>query len=179
MLYLAIDQHSKQLTVNLRNEQGDVVLRRQVSTRWAAVEAFFGKLAEDASREGGFMAILEVCGFNSWLVKLLEDPRYGCRKLVLIQPEKRGKRKTDRRDANELGEVLWVNRRRLLDGKRVQVRARVHSLPGYSAHADQANLLRFVRAIRRGPERVVLVHGEAAARRALGAEVGRLGITVR
>ncbi len=26
MLYLGIDQHRKQLTVNLRNEQGDVVL---------------------------------------------------------------------------------------------------------------------------------------------------------
>ena len=33
MLYLAIDQHSKQLTVNLRNEAGEVLLRRQVSTR--------------------------------------------------------------------------------------------------------------------------------------------------
>jgi len=30
MLYLAIDRHRKQLTVNLRNEQGDVVLKRQV-----------------------------------------------------------------------------------------------------------------------------------------------------
>ncbi len=32
MLYLAIDQHRKQLTVNLRNEQGDVLVKRQVST---------------------------------------------------------------------------------------------------------------------------------------------------
>jgi transposase len=120
MLYLAIDQHSKQLTVNLRDERGDVVLRRQVSTRWAAVKAFFEKLTGDASKEGGFMAILEVCGFNDWLVKLVTEPCYACRQLVLIQPEKRGRRKTDHRDANELGEVLWVNRRRLLDGKRVQ-----------------------------------------------------------
>ncbi len=27
MLYLAIDQHRKQLTVNLRNEQGDAMRR--------------------------------------------------------------------------------------------------------------------------------------------------------
>jgi len=120
MLYLAIDQHSKQLTVNLRDEQGDVVLRRQVSTRWVSVEAFFKKLAEDTSREGEFVAILEVCGFNDWLVRLLEDSGSGCREVVLIQPERRGKRKTDRRDANELGEILWVNRQRLLAGKRVQ-----------------------------------------------------------
>ncbi len=32
MLYLAIDQHRKQVTVNLRNESGDVLLKRQVST---------------------------------------------------------------------------------------------------------------------------------------------------
>ena len=33
MLYLAIDQHSKQLTVNVRDEEGQVVIRKQVSTR--------------------------------------------------------------------------------------------------------------------------------------------------
>jgi hypothetical protein len=32
MLYLGIDQHRKQLTVSVRNEAGDVTLRRQVST---------------------------------------------------------------------------------------------------------------------------------------------------
>ncbi len=37
MLYLAIDQHRKQLTVNLRNEAGDVILKRQVSTEWMRV----------------------------------------------------------------------------------------------------------------------------------------------
>ena len=37
MLYLAIDQHRKQLTVNLRNEQGDVILKRQVSTEWKRI----------------------------------------------------------------------------------------------------------------------------------------------
>jgi transposase len=120
MFYLAIDQHSKQLTVDLRNEEGDPTLRRQVSTSWASVRAFFEKLAKDTAAEGGFMAILEVCGFNDWLLKLLEDPAYGCREIVLVQPEKRGKRKTDRRDANQLGELLWVNRERLLAGKRVQ-----------------------------------------------------------
>jgi hypothetical protein len=41
MLYLAIDQHRKQLTVNLRNDQGDVLLRRQVSTAWPRVRQLF------------------------------------------------------------------------------------------------------------------------------------------
>jgi len=118
MLYLAIDQHRKQLTVNLRNEAGDVILKRQVSTEWARVREFLAEVQERSVPEGGFVAIVEVCGFNDWLLKLLAE--YGCREMVVIQPEKRSKKKTDRRDANALGELLWVNRQRLLAGKKVQ-----------------------------------------------------------
>lgn len=48
-------------------------------------------------------------------------------------------------------------------------RAEVVSLEGFSAHADQAELVRFARACRdRGPlERILLVHGEPAAQAAL------------
>ncbi len=121
MLYLAIDQHRKQLTVNIRNEEGDVLEKRQVSTEWERVRAFFAGLRERSEPEGGFVTILEICGFNDWLLEMLEE--YGCRETVLIQPEKRSKKKTDRRDADALGELLWVNRKRLLEGKPVhQVR---------------------------------------------------------
>jgi transposase len=47
MLYLAIDQHHKQLTVNLRNEGGDAVLKRQLSTDWKRVQKFL----EDAENK--------------------------------------------------------------------------------------------------------------------------------
>ncbi len=66
MLYVAIDQHRKQLTVNVRQEDGIVILRRQVSTQWTKVRAFFEQLAEQAQAHGGWLAILEVCGFNDW-----------------------------------------------------------------------------------------------------------------
>ena len=101
MLYLAIDQHRKQLTVNLRNEAGDVILKRQVSTEWKRVRQFLEDIRQRSQPEGGFVAILEVCGFNDWLLKLLKE--YGCRETILIQPEKRSKKKTDRRDANAAG----------------------------------------------------------------------------
>ena len=64
MLYLGIDQHKRQLTVNLRSEDGSVILKRQVSTEWEKVRAFFADLAERARPEGGFLAILEVCGMK-------------------------------------------------------------------------------------------------------------------
>jgi transposase len=134
MLYLAIDQHRKQLTVNLRNETGDVLLKRQVSTEWARVRDFLTEVQKQALPEGGFVAILEVCGFNDWLLKLLVE--YGCRETILIQPEKRSKKKTDRRDANTLGEILWVNRQRLLAGKKVEGVRRVQ-LPGEQDAADR------------------------------------------
>jgi transposase len=118
MLYLAIDQHRKQLTVNLRNEAGDVILKRQVSTEWKRVREFFEDLRNQSVPEGGFVTIVEVCGFNDWLLKLLAE--YGCRQTVLVQPEKRTRHKTDRRDSNSLGELLWTNRHRLLAGKKVQ-----------------------------------------------------------
>ncbi len=84
MFYLGIDQHRKQLTVNLRNEAGDVVLRRQVSTNWPKVREFFADLAERTAADGGYAAIVEVCGFNDWLLKLLAgEPN--CRQTLLVQ----------------------------------------------------------------------------------------------
>ncbi len=118
MLYLAVDQHRKQLTVNLRDEAGDVILKRQISTEWKRVREFLDEVRNRSVSEGGFVTIVEVCGFNDWFLKMLAE--YGCREIVLVQPEKRSKNKTDRRDADGLGELLWTNRQRLLEGKKVQ-----------------------------------------------------------
>ena len=41
---------------------------------------------------------------------------------------------------------------------------------GYSAHADQANLLSFVRNMRRWPTQIRIVHGNDEARAALKAK---------
>jgi transposase len=141
MLYLANDQHRKQVTVNLRNEQGDVILRRQVSTEWKRVREFLEEVRNRSVPEGGFVAIVEVCGFNDWFLKLLKE--YGCREIVLIQPEKRSKNKTDRRDANALGELLWTNRHRLLAGKKVQNMRRIVPPSERDAEDRQLTALRY------------------------------------
>jgi len=115
MFYLGIDQHKRQLTVNSRGEDGTVLLQRQVSTEWEKVRTFFADYAERAKADGGFMAIVEVCGMNPWLLDLLKE--YGCREIVVIQPAERSKQKTDRRDAGKLGYLLWVHRQQFLEGK--------------------------------------------------------------
>ncbi|MEW6648424.1 MAG: MBL fold metallo-hydrolase [Pseudomonadota bacterium] len=47
-------------------------------------------------------------------------------------------------------------------GQDVPVRADIYTLGGFSAHADQAALLRWLRAFRDPPRRTFVVHGEAA-----------------
>jgi transposase len=119
MLYLGIDQHSRQLTISLRDDQGEVIEARQVSTQPEKVQAFFQRLTGERLKQGeAFIAVLEVCGFNDWLIRMLRD--YRCHRVILIQPYERKQRKTDRRDAAALSELLWVNRDRLVQGKPVR-----------------------------------------------------------
>ena len=119
MLYLGIDQHARQPTISLRDENGDVIQARQVSTQPDKVNTFFADLTRERLRDNEeFAAVLEVCGFNDWLIEMLQS--YRCHRVILIQPESRSKRKTDRRDAAALSELLWVNRGRLLQGKPVR-----------------------------------------------------------
>lgn len=66
----------------------------------------------------------------------------------------------------------------LLDGVERQVRAGVHELSGYSAHADQKGLLDWVAAIGGRPKMIRLVHGEDDARSALAAALEQRGYVV-
>ena len=137
MLYLAIDQHAKQITVCVRNEAGDTLLRRQVSTRPEKIEAFFGQLTE---MDADFVAILEVCGFNDWLIDTL--CKWKCHDIVLIHPEKPSKTKTDRRDAQKLADKLWVNRERFAAGQTVRDLKRVYLVTQKEREDRQLTALR-------------------------------------
>jgi transposase len=137
MLYLAIDQHAKQITVCVRNENGESVLRRQVSTRPEKINAFFEQLTE---MDAEFIAILEVCGFNDWLIDELR--KRCCREIVLIHPERPSKKKTDRRDAHNLADLLWVNRQRIAEGQIVRGLRRVYMVDKQEREARQLTSLR-------------------------------------
>lgn len=62
----------------------------------------------------------------------------------------------------------------MLEGQRVDIKAGVHTLGGYSAHADQKDLLNFVRRMRNRPTDIRLVHGDSAAKLALKAKLEEL-----
>ena len=54
----------------------------------------------------------------------------------------------------------WVE----LDGQRFDIRAGVYTISGYSAHADQHNLVNFVRRMRVKPSQIRIVHGDDDAK---------------
>ena len=57
----------------------------------------------------------------------------------------------------------WVE----LDGERYDIRARVHQVGGYSAHAGQSDLVAFVSGIPVPPREIRIVHGDSGAKLAL------------
>jgi metallo-beta-lactamase family protein len=54
-----------------------------------------------------------------------------------------------------------------IDGEKLTVKAGVHTISGYSAHADQHNLVNFIKRIRKPPHKVIIVHGDDEAKQAL------------
>ena len=61
-----------------------------------------------------------------------------------------------------------------LDGQRYDIQAAVHTLGGYSAHADQNDLLKFIQRIRHKPQEIRIVHGDDEAKLALKGAIQEL-----
>ncbi|OAN13553.1 MBL fold hydrolase [Photobacterium jeanii] len=71
-----------------------------------------------------------------------------------------------------LGAELATGTRQVtIDQQAVEVKAQVHLLSGYSAHADQKDLLAFVQQIKQGPDEIYLVHGEPDSQTELAAKL--------
>ena len=74
---------------------------------------------------------------------------------------------TDKSKSAETGYVF-------IDGKRIDINAGVHTISGYSAHADQHGLINFVKRMRHQPKLIKIVHGDAYAKAALAKEYQQL-----
>jgi transposase len=63
-----------------------------VSTQPEKIQEFFERLKREHLHSGdSFLAVVEVCGFNDWLLEALEQ--HQCHKVILIQPEERKRQK--------------------------------------------------------------------------------------
>ncbi len=54
-----------------------------------------------------------------------------------------------------------------IDGERIDINADIHTISGYSAHADQKGLINFVKRMRYKPQHIKIVHGSEQAKQAL------------
>jgi metallo-beta-lactamase family protein len=52
----------------------------------------------------------------------------------------------------------------------VNINAKIHTISGYSAHADQAGLIKFVTGMRKKPSHIKIVHGDDDAKNTLAAK---------
>ncbi len=55
----------------------------------------------------------------------------------------------------------------IIEGEKYPIEAEVHTISGYSAHADQQNLFDFVKRMCNKPAQIRLVHGDHSAKKAL------------
>ena len=65
-----------------------------------------------------------------------------------------------------------------LDHEEIEVKAKTYTLTGYSAHADQSDLIHFVEGIPQRPSEIRLVHGEATAKAVLAEKLSTKGYNV-
>ncbi|KPW01788.1 MBL fold metallo-hydrolase RNA specificity domain-containing protein [Pseudoalteromonas sp. P1-11] len=57
-----------------------------------------------------------------------------------------------------------------INDTRITINAQVHTISGYSAHADQNGLVKFVTGMRKKPSHIKIIHGDEDAKRALASK---------
>ncbi|QDO83496.1 MBL fold metallo-hydrolase [Shewanella psychropiezotolerans] len=61
-----------------------------------------------------------------------------------------------------------------INGDKIDIKAGIHTISGYSAHADQHNLVNFVKRMHHKPRHIRIVHGDDNAKHALAAKYRQL-----
>ncbi|MFA0414924.1 MBL fold metallo-hydrolase RNA specificity domain-containing protein [Vibrio renipiscarius] len=62
-----------------------------------------------------------------------------------------------------------------IEGKEIEVKAQVHTMSGYSAHADKADLFDFIHGISPPPKEIHLIHGESDNKKEWAKELNSKG----
>lgn len=138
------------LTINSHQQHLDTVAYLQKTGRAAIVIAASGMCT------GGRM--------QNYLTALLPDERTD---VLFVGYQAQG---TPGRDIQRYGPRFSQGQAPgyvMLDGQRVEIRAGVYTIGGYSAHADQQDLVHFVQRMRHKPSHIRIVHGDEQAKQAL------------
>lgn len=54
-----------------------------------------------------------------------------------------------------------------IDDNKITINAAIHTISGYSAHADQKGLIKFITDMRKKPTHIKIVHGDEYAKQTL------------
>ncbi|MBF0266830.1 MAG: MBL fold metallo-hydrolase [Gammaproteobacteria bacterium] len=101
----------------------------------------------------------------NYLKALLEDERHD---ILFVGYQAQGTPGRDIQVYGSIGGFTHKGHRGVeLDGKKFDIKAGVHTISGYSAHADQQDLINFVKRIRHKPKEIRIVHGDKEAKEAL------------
>lgn len=96
----------------------------------------------------------------NYLKVMLEDPRH---EVMFVGHQVRGTPGAVIQASEGASGLVQID----LDGHMYEIRAKVMTLPGYSGHADQSGLVEFAGCAGQWPAKIILVHGETPAKRAL------------
>src|SRR5690554_1822658 len=100
----------------------------------------------------------------NYLEAMLHDPRHD---VLFVGYQAQGTLGHDIQKYGPRGGYVHINQ------QRIDIRAQITTLGGYSAHADQASLVRFITNMRKWPKQVRLIHGEPEAKAALKEKIMR------
>ncbi|NGN98458.1 MBL fold metallo-hydrolase [Grimontia sp. S25] len=79
-----------------------------------------------------------------------------------------------------LGRKLQKGAKRVeIGNQNIKVSAHIHTMSGYSAHADKNELLQFIEGIPTKPKEIRIVHGDKEAQEALAGEIEQRGLAER
>lgn len=94
----------------------------------------------------------------SYLKALLGDPRTD---VLFVGYQAKGTPGAEIQTAGSKGGYTW------LDNQKIEVKAKISTIYGYSAHADQKDLVKFVSQMKKKPAEIRLVHGDIKAKQCL------------
>ncbi|MBN1008725.1 MBL fold metallo-hydrolase RNA specificity domain-containing protein [Amphritea pacifica] len=101
----------------------------------------------------------------NYLKALLPDPRT---EVLFVGYQAKGTPGHDIQKYGPAGGYVY------LDNEKIDIRAGVYTISGYSAHADQKDLISFVKRMRYKPKEIRIVHGDKEAKRVLKAELKKI-----
>ncbi|WP_027852248.1 MBL fold metallo-hydrolase RNA specificity domain-containing protein [Marinobacterium litorale] len=101
----------------------------------------------------------------NYLKAMLNNPKHA---VLFVGYQAQGTPGRDIQQYGPQGGYVW------LDDERIDIRARIETISGYSAHADKNDLINFVAGIKQRPLEIRIVHGDNQAKSRLKASLSAL-----